>query len=280
MRPRRLAFRAGARIVVASVAAELAERAARLYPDYAVQPGSHPAAIHLSASGEGGFRLQAPGRDEVAPGAAYALGLLELTLAEMLLQDLVPLLPLHGAGIRGAGGAVVVAGPAEAGKSTLTVGLARRGYGVYGDDIVLLDPDICRLRPFKRLLKLAGPPLERLALRPGQGPFEDLVPDASLFHPADLGTRWAEPAPVVAVVFPVGARSREPGLHPLGGGEAMVRLLGEILFRDAAAAPEFATLAACLADARFYELALSDLTAALDALEGLLGQRAGGSAAH
>lgn len=58
------------------------------------------------------------------------------------------------------GGAIVVLGPSGSGKSTLARAWSEMGLRVFGDDVVVLDES--GLRPFPRLLKVAGQAGDRL----------------------------------------------------------------------------------------------------------------------
>jgi hypothetical protein len=114
------------------------------------------------------------------------------------------------------GEAVLITGASGSGKSSLTAALSLRGRLVLGDDIVLLGPD-GHVSPLKRLLKIEEPARTLLGLPPAPEPQATLWPGAAFYHPRDLRSRWADPAPVAAFVLPrrtagadVGARERSP----------------------------------------------------------------------
>lgn len=270
---RLLAFDAeGAPPVVTAVPDdELGARAAGFYPDYRIDPPANADPALILLRDRDAFRVGGNGGTRRAASESEALALWEIGLTNLLAGRIDGALRLHAGAVAGARGALLLSGPPEVGKSTLTAALARRGHPVFGDDIVLLHRESGHLRPFKRLLKLTGPGLDRLGLPSGAGPAGELWPDRSLFHPADLGAGWADPLPVTGVVFP--RRRAGPAVErsPVGGGDAVRRLLDQTLYASAAVSRrDFTALAAAVADARFHDLAMGDLSAAGDVVETLL----------
>jgi hypothetical protein len=113
----------------------------------------------------GGRRITiAPRRD--AADTDIRLYLLGTALGALCHQR--PGLPLHAAAVLGRDGAIAVAGPTGAGKSTLAAQLAARGVTVLADDLCVAEtdaPDAPRLRPGLSRIKLwRGSP----ALDPGK----------------------------------------------------------------------------------------------------------------
>lgn len=101
------------------------------------------------------------------------------------------------------GSAVVIHGPSTAGKSSLVVALARRGWGFLSDDTVPVDR-LGRALPFTRPIGIR----ERTAMRlnipraehPGAPRFRTGVGTTLSVHPRDLGWRIAAPARIRWVV--------------------------------------------------------------------------------
>ncbi len=243
-------------------ATALAPAVRAIFPDYRVPPGEAPPDLLLDA----------PGRGEGGEGgtAADAFAAFELVLAERFLQG-AGALRLHAGAVSGPEGAVLVSGPGGSGKSTLTAGLALRGWPVFGDDVVLLD-DTGEVAPFKRLLKVVDPAPSILGLPPPASPLRAVLPGVGLYHPAELGSTWADPAPVTAVVFPRRARVPvEASLVPVSGARAIQALLYQTLLVPAPGSREFELLAGALEGARFFELPFSRSPEALTVLEAELG---------
>jgi hypothetical protein len=63
-------------------------------------------------------------------------------------------IPVHGAAIEIDGGAVLLAGPARYGKSTLAAAFAEAGYRVLSEDVVCLRPDPLQVIPGPATLRL------------------------------------------------------------------------------------------------------------------------------
>ena len=117
---------------------------------------------------------------------------------------------LHAAAVRTPAGVVAVAGPSGAGKSTLVAELVRRGFGLFGDDVLVVGRSADGV--------LAFPGGAHLSLEPGA----EAGIDAEVL--GELGGKlWVvaaeptgEPAPVAAVVLlergegPVEARELPP----------------------------------------------------------------------
>lgn len=268
-----LAFDAeGAPPVVTAVPDDgLGARAAGFYPDYRTDPPEDAdPGLTLSRDGDA-FRVEGAGAPRRAASEGEALALWEIGLTNLLAGRIDGALRLHAGAVAGGRGALLLSGPPETGKSTLTAALARRGHPVFGDDIVLLRRESGFLQPFKRLLKLTEPGLGRLGLPSGAGPAGELWPHHSLFHPADLGAGWADPLPVTGVVFPRRREGPTVERSLVGGGDAVRRLLDQTLYADAAVTRrDFMALTAAVTDARFHELAMGDLSAAGDTVERLL----------
>jgi hypothetical protein len=141
---------------------------------------------------------------------------------------------LHAAVIGAAGGAIAIAGPKGAGKSTVTAALARAGHPVLADDLAVLDE---RAEGF---WAHSGPP--RLGLWPET--LRALGEDPDLWPPVltsmekrwralaadDAASAWRhEPGPRRLVAIYVLADDNwagpRPKVEPLRSPEALVRLI-------------------------------------------------------
>ena len=240
---------------------ELAGWAEPLFPDYRVEPAGGEPHLELRASGSE-FRLReagggdGAGDERSAASLPEAMGALEAALAGALVRSAAPAVALHGAGVAVEGGALLLTGPGGRGKSSLTAGLAARGHAVYGDDVILVDPDSAEIHPFKRLLKVSEGARVSLGLPAPPEPLADLWEDA-FYHPLDLGSAWAEPHGVLAAVLPERRDEGAAQLLPVSGGEAVRELLSQLLFRAEPGAREFELAARVLDGARLHRLPFS-----------------------
>lgn len=270
----RVAWQVGNRPVVLDVEpASLLPVAKAFFPEDRVPPPDRRADVSLDARDLGRCRLRLPTGTWEVEGLGDLWVHVEMALAELLLRSVERVHILHGGALNREAGAVVFSGYGGAGKSTLTAAAAAAGHPVYGDDVVLLEWDTGVLRPFRRLLKVPDDSRRLLGLpRPG-GPLDELWPDATLYRPEDLGSTWADPAPVQAVLFPLRGGAEDgtaPHLRELKGGDAAHRLILQLLLVDRTDARAFEDVAAVLAAGRIAELRYADARTAVAALDQLL----------
>jgi len=160
---------------------------------------------------------------ELSLGAA--LNHLEYQICLQIIDNNPNLIALHGATVLTASGAAFISGPSGAGKTTLSLALAARGYRVGGDDVALLDPRTHTIRPLprcfhldarsRRLLRNVGLSMPARTLR------------YAFMTPMDLGTRHAPASPVRLLLYLGRAENRRSQLQELSQGEMIVRLLSE-----------------------------------------------------
>ncbi|MEX2527578.1 MAG: hypothetical protein WEA09_08060 [Gemmatimonadota bacterium] len=230
------------------LAAPLATWVRRLYPDARSDAGSGfrararsealesgpvmPDETILLESGTDGFHVSRGDRiaGPLSPEDAFVA--FELELSRALLEH-QPTLPLHGGGAAGSSGAVLLSGPGESGKSTLTASLALAGYPVFGDDVILVDGSSGYIQPFPRLLKLTEPARSSLGI-PEKDRWARRFPlvDATLIHPRGLGSGWSPPAPLTAVIFPHRDPDwqENPRWEPVPPSRAMALLMAQRIF--------------------------------------------------
>jgi hypothetical protein len=89
-----------------------------------------------------------------ASSLGSALNELEYRICLRIIDHNPGLIALHGATVLTDCGAAFIRGPSGAGKTTLSMALAARGYRVGGDDVALLDPRTNTLRPLPRCFHL------------------------------------------------------------------------------------------------------------------------------
>lgn len=204
--------------------------------------GEEPAlAVHRDADGSLCLRY-ADGTTFTLDAAATQVGCTwpaELTLEDALTYLLGPVFGvilrlrgvtcLHASVVALGGGAVLLCGPAEAGKSTTAAALAARGAPVLADDVAALEPvdGILRVRPAYPHLRLWPD-----AVRALYGPGADLPPLTPTWEKRYLdlaapGGAWhGAPLPVRAVYL-LGDREMEraPRLESLAPSAAVLALV-------------------------------------------------------
>ncbi|MFC1491783.1 hypothetical protein ACFLQ0_04265 [Nitrospinota bacterium] len=77
---------------------------------------------------------------------------LESALCDGALERVRDMLLIHGAAVEREGEAIIFLGKSYSGKSTLTMHLLRSGFRLLSDEVVLVDPETLKLRPFPRNL--------------------------------------------------------------------------------------------------------------------------------
>jgi hypothetical protein len=132
------------------------------------------------------------------------------------------LLLLHASAAACDGRAVICAGRAGSGKSTLVARLAQGGFGYLTDEITALTP-AHSIEPYPKPISLEPASLPLLGLTPPAGP-EPIDPNASWQIPPGRLGAVADPATATAVVFPDVVRGERAALVPLSRAEAVERL--------------------------------------------------------
>jgi hypothetical protein len=217
-----------------------------------------------------GVRLRCEAGDGVARLSSSAFAGTDLYLATHPLAtiSLMELLKrrgrysLHGACLAESDGrGVLLAGPSGAGKSTLTIALVRAGLCFLSDDIVFLRHDAAadavQVLGFGDALGVTPHTAERfpdlralLAEQPPSGFPKRLVRMDELFETRALTT--CEPR---ALIFPEVVRDRPTSLGPLDPGEALLRLVPDVLLtQPAGTQSHLRALSALLARVRCYRL--------------------------
>ena len=133
------------------------------------------------------------------------------------------LLVLHAATVVGPDGARAIVGPQGAGKSTLAAALGRRGFAVFGDDVIAVrqQGEVATVAPASGVFKVTPRTLAALALSP-----EGLRPVGGPVDKLYLPNRIAggEAADLREVVVIGTDPAAEPALRPLTGFEALTAL--------------------------------------------------------
>jgi len=265
--PTTIGFRSGAGVIVVDVVAPEASPAVdAFFPDDRAAAGDSAPRFILEREGPG-YRIRTEGGAWQAPDLPAILTRLELMLAETLVVER-GLTGVHAAGVALGGGAVLFAGAGESGKSSLTAGFAVRGHAVFGDDVVFLEHG--RVHGFRRLIKVEEPARSLLGLPQPEGPLSTLWDEAALYHPLDLGTEWAEPADLRAVVLPTRSGG-PPLLQPIAPARALLEMMTGIVMRARLGAADFDLVADAVERVPCYVLTFEETTEAVELLSAELG---------
>ena len=257
------------RVVVAAVPEHLEPALLCLFPDDQVEVPERQPDLTLHTQGP---RLQLFDRTgpmtDAVEGRGEALGQLELMLAEYLVSSDPERRVLHAGGANVDGRAILLSGHGGSGKSTVTAAMAMLGLPVFGDDVVLVEPETGVVSPVRRLLKIMEEPRAALGIPRQWTPLDELWPEAIYLHPSDLGSTWAEPAAVRLIAFPTwsGDASSDAELRHLSGGAVMQKLLFQLLLIERHGVAEVELVAQLLDDAITVDMTWGDGPLAAQAL--------------
>lgn len=253
--PRTLAFDVlGYRFAVVSDSSAAAALLRRLYGGEVT--GAHPGALPiftLRAGDDGtarGWQLQAPeSPPEAHATLAAALRHLDYEVCCRVMERHTDLLWLHGALLHTVDGSVLISGPSEAGKSTLTLGLMALGYPVGGDDVAVVEPVSGLLRAFPRFLH-ADRHGRRLLRRAGCWP-QPAGRRAGALLPSQPGAIVGPPRVILLKEPPAAG---PPLLTPVPQAEAVVCLLRRVQAGDLSHTTVIAALQRLVAGATCYRV--------------------------
>jgi hypothetical protein len=203
-----------------------------------------------------------------------------LTVALMELMERHGRFALHAGCLAApSGDGVLLAGPSGAGKSTLTLALARAGMDFLGDDVIFIErpasgPGALRALAFADAVGLGTFAAERF---PELAPYAaDKPPDGfpkRLHRFEELFAREPVPSCVPRViVFPRVAPEQRSAIAEIDGGEALMRLVPDVLLTQAESTQRHvAAIAALLEQVRCYSLCSgADLERAADLVRALV----------
>jgi hypothetical protein len=204
------------------------------------------------------------------PSLGAALRALEYAICCKVVEHRSDVVVLHGATVLTKTGAAFIAGPSGAGKTTLSLALATRGFSVGGDDLAFLDPATGLLWPVPRcfhlddrslrLLRVAG---LRLPPRPSRFGF---------VTPADLGRGTATPRPVRHIILLSGRRGRTPTLKVVPQAEVVAKLQAEAGWGTLSPSVCLAALGSMVGAANSWELRPGPLAAMTDLVARVVGE--------
>jgi hypothetical protein len=230
-----------------------------------------PADVEITVIGVGERYLVARGMSLVGV-AATLLQLMEKIEHAVVLTaiDATPhLLSLHGGALAMGHCGLLLPAPSGSGKTTLTASLNAAGWDFGTDEISLLDEQGLRVAPLSACIKEGSWPV-LASRRPSlmEQPVHQRAGRAVRYLPPT--GRIIERCRATHVVFPRYASGSETALSPLPRGAGLQRLLAECVSvprrlteKDAGLLVDWARNLA------FFDLRLSDLSAAIGLLDGL-----------
>jgi hypothetical protein len=198
-----------------------------LYRDFvasSLEADASEAVIENHGTGHGFlWRLgEKAGTNSTLPTALWNL---EAALCETIIRSQRRSIAIHAATIRIANSVAMLAGRSDAGKTTLSLALARRGLEVTGDDVALVDPDTLNVMPIPRCFHVddRGAALleaDGLALPAAWERFRFITPN-------DFGARADSPGRARWLIFMRGPHGVQPEIAPVSQAEMTARLLSE-----------------------------------------------------
>jgi hypothetical protein len=218
--------------------------------------------------GPGGYVLRQAGRTICgASDLTGAFRAMEWALTEACLAHLDAYLQFHAGAVVCRGGAWLLPGSPEAGKTSLALALYAAGATVWTDEVALLDPHTLVAVPFPRdLVVRRGTTRALVGALPAPAAPWQCTAEHSYLSPADLRSRPRAQAPVVRLVFPRLAPGRCPRSRRLGPAEAARRLLDQALNGQHWHGAHITALARLVARCPATEVTFSDCRTAARAL--------------
>lgn len=146
-------------------------------------------------------------------------------LAQKLLNDY---LQVHASCIDLDGRGVLIVGAHGAGKTTLALTAISSGFRALGDDIAVVDRDLCRVRGFPRPFKVTnGTRALEPTVIPGDCPQCAVTPETTyVFFTKPPGRYYSSVTRLHRIIFPL-RREGPTTIHTLGEREAMHRLFAQ-----------------------------------------------------
>lgn len=202
------------------------------------------------------------------PSLSDALQLLEYEICSRVIAAPGRVI-LHGATVFTRAGAAFIAGASGAGKTTLALALAVRGYRFGGDDIAFLDPRSGAVQPLPRCAHLdarAWGLLRDAGLR---------VPSDSIRYnfvtPADLGATSVAATSVRQIIHLSRGTDALPRFEPVTQAETGVVLLSEAGWSGLGATEALVSMQRFTGGATCLRLSRGQLPATVSALSAQLG---------
>jgi hypothetical protein len=154
-----------------------------------------------------------------------ALWNLEAALCETIIRSQRHSIAIHAAAMQLADSVALVAGCSQAGKTTLSLALGRRGLAILGDDVALVEPETLKVRPIPRCFHVDDGGAELLEADGLRLP--DSWPRFRFIVPNDFGAAAKPPGRAGCLIFMRGPRTAHPRIAPVSQAEMTARLLSE-----------------------------------------------------
>jgi HprK-related kinase A len=204
-----------------------------------------------------------------------ALAALEWGLNWCVRQCADRFLIIHGAAVERADRALLLPGPAGAGKSTLCAALVNAGWRLLSDELMLFDAVAGRVQAIARPIVLKNHSIEIIRRRTPEVVFGPAVPGLQkgvVVHmkpPSASAVRAREPASPSWIIMPRFIAGQQLRLVPISKAKAFCQLADNLFSDRALDAPGFRRMVQLIDRSDGYELtysALDDVMAALDDL--------------
>ncbi len=198
---------------------------ARLYRDFMAPSPAKSAQALIEADARAGFRWRLDEKTGTSASLHAALWNLEAALCENIIRSQRRTIALHAATILVGNSSALLAGCSRAGKTTLSLALAGRRFGVPSDDVALIEPETLGILPIPRCFHLdnCGAALleaQGIRLPDAWQQFRFIVPN-DFDAPATTGLHAG------TLIFIRGPRAGRPHLTPVSQAEMTARLLSE-----------------------------------------------------
>lgn len=185
-------------------------------------------------------------------------------------------LHLHGGGFHYENGAVLLPGAHGAGKTSLTLEALYRGYQVYSDEILLVDPEKTLLEPYPRCFVVKEPGMRLFPHL--HGLYRTRGPQKAgrkvmvwYVNPGEIRRDYlAPPAPCRWLIFPSFRAGVPTRLTPVSELQVVGRLVPYVFTLFLNPEATLTGIAALARNCRAYELQFGDLKEGADAIEELL----------
>jgi len=172
-----------------------------------------------------GFRWLVGESAGTASDLAGALWSLEAELCQAIIRSQRRCMAVHASVFYAGSSAILLVGRSGAGKTTLSLALARRGLVVGTDDVVLVEPETLNVLPIPRCFHLDG---QSVALLEVDGfRFPPSWKRFSFMVPSDLCAQAISPCCAQLLVFMSEPRAGQPHISLTSQAEMVARLLSE-----------------------------------------------------
>jgi hypothetical protein len=154
-----------------------------------------------------------------------AMWQLDYAVCLRILAHRPDLMALHGATLWAGPELVVMTGASGAGKTTLALALAARGYGVAGDDLAFVEPRGGAIQAVPRCFHLDNHSWQ--FVNEAQLALAGCTRRHQVITPADLGLH-SRPAPLARLLVLSRGTEPAPRLEPISQAEAAIELLSQL----------------------------------------------------